>query len=144
MAVAQYDGCRILALMSHVRATPTEAELAVLRVLWKRGPSTVHEVHKALYEGTGIGYTTALKLLQNMLAKGLTTRDEQTRQHVYTAAVPEQRTLNAFVREWIDKTFAGSSAALAMQALGAKPAKREELGRLKKLIRTIEKREWGD
>jgi predicted transcriptional regulator len=127
--------------MSILRAVPTEAELAILRVLWERGSSTVREVHEALYEGTEIGYTTALKLLQNMLAKGLVTRDEQTRQHIYRAAVPKQRTLNALVRIWIDKTFAGSSAALAMQALDAKAASREELGRLKELIRKIERRE---
>lgn len=123
------------------RKVPTEAELAILRILWERGPSTVREVHDAIYEGTGIGYTTALKLLQNMLAKGLVKRDERPRQHVYSATVPKQRTMNAHVRAWIDKTFAGSSAALAMQALDAKPATREELARLKKLIRKIERRE---
>jgi BlaI family transcriptional regulator, penicillinase repressor len=123
------------------RRVPTGAELAILRVLWERGPSTVREIHDTLYQGTEIGYTTALKLMQNMLAKGLVKRDERTRQHIYSAIVPKQRTLNAHVRAWIDKTFAGSSAALAMQALDAKPASREELGRLKKLIRKIERRE---
>jgi predicted transcriptional regulator len=126
--------------MSILRAVPTEAELAILHVLWERGASTVREVHEALYEGTATGYTTALKLLQNMLAKGLVTRDERTRQHIYRAAVPKQRTLNALVRILIDKTFAGSSAALAMQALDARSASREELGQLKELIRKIERR----
>ena len=120
---------------------PTEAELSILRVLWERGPSTVREVHEALYQGTEIGYTTSLKLLQNMLGKGLVTRDDEPRQHVYRAAVSKQRTLNALVRAWIDKAFAGSSAALAIQALDAKPARREELARLKELIRKIEQRE---
>jgi predicted transcriptional regulator len=123
------------------RKAPTEAELAILRVLWERGPSTVRQVHEALYEGTEIGYTTGLKLLQNMLAKGLVKRDERTRQHVYAAAVPKQRTLNAVIRPWIEKTFAGSSAALAMQALNAKAASREDLELLKQLIRKIEQRE---
>jgi predicted transcriptional regulator len=123
------------------RATPTQAELSVLRVLWKRGPSTVRQVYDALYQGTEIGYTTALKLLQNMLAKGLVRRDERRRQHIYDAAVSKQPTLNAVVRKWIDKTFAGSSTALVMQALGAKPPRREELARLRELIRAIEKRQ---
>jgi len=127
--------------MPIVPRAPTEAELAILRVLWERGPSTVRDVHEALYEGTEIGYTTGLKLLQNMLAKGLVKRDERTRQHVYSAAVPKQRTLNAIIRPWIDKTFAGSSAALAMQALNAKAASREDLERLKELIRKIERGE---
>ena len=127
--------------MSISGAVPSTAELAILRVLWERGGSTVHEVHETLYEGTEVGYTTSLKLLQNMLAKGLVTRDERMRQHVYRAAVPKHRTLNTLVRNWMDKTFAGSSAALAMQALDARPASREELGRLKELIRKIERRE---
>ena len=50
---------------------PTEAELDILNVLWDRGPSTVREVHEALYREEGAGYTTALKLLQVMHAKGL-------------------------------------------------------------------------
>jgi predicted transcriptional regulator len=127
--------------MRERRATPTEAELSILRVLWKRGPSTVREVYEALYQGTEIGYTTALKLLQNMLAKGLVTRDARQRQHIYDAGVSKKPTLNAVVRKWIDKTFAGSSAALAMQALGAKRPRRAELVRLRGLIRAIEKRE---
>jgi BlaI family transcriptional regulator, penicillinase repressor len=127
--------------MSILPAPPTEAELAILHILWERGASTVREVHESLYKGTEVGYTTTLKLLQNMLAKRLVTRDERTRQHVYKAAAPKQRTLNSLVRIWIDKTFAGSSAALAMQALDARHASREELGRLKDLIHKIERRE---
>jgi len=127
--------------MPDLRATPTEAELNILRVLWKRGPSTVREVYDALYQGTEIGYTTALKLLQNMLAKGLVTRNDRRRQHIYKAAVLKQPTLNAVVRRWINKTFAGSSAALAMQALGAKPPRSEELAKLRDLIRMLEGRE---
>lgn len=127
--------------MSALHATPTGAELAILHVLWDRGPSTVREVHEILYQGTEVGYTTTLKLLQNMFTKGLVTRNDRMRQHVYGAAVSEQHTLNAVVRTWIDKAFAGSSAALAMQALDAKPANPDELRRLKELIRKIERGE---
>jgi len=123
------------------RVTPTGAELAILRVLWEQGSSTVREVHEALYAGTEVRYTTTLKLLQNMLAKGLVTRNARTRQHSYTAAVNQQHTLNALVRNWINKAFSGSSAALAMQALEAKPASPDELRRLKELIRVIERQE---
>ena len=66
---------------------PTEGELAILRVLWTRGPSTVREVLQAL--GPETGYTTVLKLMQIMVEKGLLQRDESARTHVYQAAVPE-------------------------------------------------------
>lgn len=122
-------------------SSPTEAELNVLKVLWRRGPSTVWHVHEELYRNTEVGYTTTLKLLQNMFGKGLVTRNEEERQHVYAAAVSEQRTLNNLVRRWIDHTFAGSPVALAMRALDAKPVTRKELASLKAVIARLEERE---
>lgn len=118
--------------------TPTTAELAILQVLWRKGPSTVREVHEAVYADTDIGYTSALKIMQNMLAKGLVSRSEDARQHVYAAAVSERPTLNRLVRGWIDSAFAGSSLALAMQALDARPVAPEELARLKAMIEKLE------
>lgn len=122
-------------------APPTEAELNVLRVLWKRGPSTVREVHVELYRNTSVGYTTTLKLLQNMFAKGLVKRDEKARQHIYAASVSEEHTLNGLVRRWVDRTFGGSPAALAMRALDLKRVSRQELDSLKAQIARLEERE---
>lgn len=119
--------------------TPTAAELAILRVLWRSGPCTVRDVHAAVYGDTRIGYTSALKLMQNMLAKGLVTRTEDARQHVYAAAVSERRTLNRVVSGWMDNVFDGSSLALAMQALDARPVGADELAELKAVIRKLER-----
>lgn len=119
-------------------AAPTAAELAVLRVLWRAGPSTVREVHQAVYGATETGYTSALKIMQNMLAKGLVTRVADARQHVYAAAVSERPTLNRLVSGWMDSAFAGSSLALAMQALDARPVAPEELDKLKAMIARLE------
>ncbi len=121
--------------------SPTEAELNILKVLWQRGPSTVRTVHEELYRNTKVGYTTTLKLLQNMFAKGLVKRNEEQRQHVYSATVSKRRTLNELVRRWVDDTFAGSSAALAIRALDLKRVTREELASLKALISRLEERE---
>jgi BlaI family transcriptional regulator, penicillinase repressor len=117
---------------------PTAAELAILRVLWQKGPSTVRDVHETVYAETRTGYTSALKLLQNMLAKGLVTRVEDSRQHVYAAAVSERPTLNQLVSGWMDTAFSGSSLALAMQALEARPVAPEELAQLKAMIDKLE------
>ena len=132
--------------MSYTRGVPaspqpTEAELNVLKVLWERGPSTVREVHEQLYSQRDVGYTTTLKLLQNLFGKGLVKRKERQRQHVYSAAVSEQRTLNSLVRRWADQTFGGSSAALAMRALDTGRVSREELDSLKAQIARLELRE---
>jgi predicted transcriptional regulator len=118
---------------------PTETELAVLRVLWERGPATVQEVHDDLYGGTDIGYTTSLKVLQNMLTKRLVKRDATRKQHVYEAAVGEDDTLSRHIRRMIDRTFKGSAVELAMRALESRPVSTSELAELKRLIRTLER-----
>lgn len=125
--------------MSAATAAPTPAELQVLRILWGKGPSTVRDVHETLYSGTDIAYTTTLKLMQNLHAKGLVERDEGQRQHVYAAVAKEGDTLQGVLRGLIDRAFDGSAAALAMHALEAKPASREELADLKELIRKLER-----
>lgn len=117
---------------------PTAAELAILRVLWRKGPSTVRDVHEEVYADTATGYTSSLKLMQNMLAKRLVTRAGDARQHTYAAAVSERRTLNQLVSGWMDSAFAGSSLALAMQALDARPVAPDELAQLKALIEKLE------
>jgi BlaI family transcriptional regulator, penicillinase repressor len=124
--------------MTPARPLPTDAELQVLRVLWARGPSTPRDVHDALYAESDGAYTTALKLLQNLLGKGLVTRDETGRPHVYEAAVPEDETLHGVLRQLIDRSFEGSAAALAMHALGARRASSDELAELKALIERLE------
>ncbi len=120
------------------KSPPTAAELAILRILWRDGPATVKQVHEAVYAGTDTGYTSALKILQNMLAKGLVSRSTDARQHVYKASVSERPTLNRLVRGWMDSAFSGSSLALAMQALDARPIDRQELAELKAVIKRLE------
>ncbi|WP_338868922.1 BlaI/MecI/CopY family transcriptional regulator [Myxococcus stipitatus] len=117
-------------------AIPSEVELAILGVLWKRGPSTVRDVHEALgrEDGKGAGYTTTLKQLQVMAAKGLVSRDESARSHVYAASVAEARTKRQLVKDLLDRVFGGSSGALAVQALSLKPASKEEMEDLRRLL----------
>jgi predicted transcriptional regulator len=73
-------------------ARPTEAELAILQVLWDLGPSTVRQVQDVLESERGTGYTTTLKLMQIMFEKGILRRDDSQRSHVYTPAVSRQKT----------------------------------------------------
>jgi BlaI family penicillinase repressor len=114
---------------------PTDAELAILRVLWERGPSTVRQVHEALAtRERPTAYTTALKLLQIMIDKGLVRRDETDRTHVYAPRLSEEQTQRQLVRDLLDRAFGGSSSKLVVQALNAKRATAEELGEIRKLI----------
>ena len=103
---------------------PTDAELAILRVLWERGPSTVRQVHDALARDRVAAYTTALKLMQIMTEKGLLGRDERDRTHVYSQ----------LIRDLLDRAFGGSSSKLVMQALATRRASAEELSEIRRLI----------
>jgi predicted transcriptional regulator len=115
---------------------PTDAELTILRVLWERGPSTVRQVHEVLGRDRATAYTTALKLLQIMTEKGLVTRDERERTHVYQARIGEEQTQRQLVRDLLDRAFGGSSSKLVMQALAARRASAEELGEIRRLLDT--------
>jgi predicted transcriptional regulator len=118
---------------------PTDTELAILRVLWKKGPATVRQVHEVLAEGRDTGYTTTLKIMQIMADKGLVTRDESSRTHVYTTKLTQDQTQRQLVSDLMDRAFGGSAAALVMQALSAHPATTEELDEIRKLIEAHEK-----
>ena len=114
---------------------PTDAELAILRILWDRGPSTVRQVHEVLArDREGAVYTTALKLLQIMTEKGLVERDERERTHIYRARLGEEQTQRQLVRDLADRAFGGSSMKLVMQALATRRASAEELKDIRKAI----------
>ncbi len=105
-------------------------------MLWTHGPSTVRQVHDALSpsRASETGYTSTLKLMQIMADKGLLTRDERTRTHVYAAAVPEAQTQRLLVKDLADRAFGGSAAALVMQALSARSLTPQQLRDIRKLI----------
>ncbi len=113
---------------------PTDAELAILRVLWDRGPCTVRQVHEVLSRERPAAYTTSLKLLQIMTDKGLVSRDERDRSHVYHAKLTEEQTQRQLVRDLLDRAFGGSATKLVMQALAARRASAEELSEIRRLI----------
>ena len=113
---------------------PTDAELAILRILWDRGPSTVRQVHEILAGDRPAAYTTALKLLQIMIEKGLVERDERDRTHIYRARLSEEVTQRQLVRDLLERAFGGSSGKLVMQALATKRASAEELRDIRKAI----------
>ena len=114
------------------RRRPTDAELAILRVLWTRGASTVREVAGEM--GRESAYTTVLKLLQIMTDKGLVRRDASARTHVYRAARSEAATQRQLVRDLADRAFGGSAARLVVQALAARKASPEELAEIRELL----------
>lgn len=119
---------------------PTQAELEILCVLWQRGPSSVREVQQTLSETRTIGYTTALKLLQIMAQKGLVARDERERTHVYRAALAQEQTQRQLLTDLLERAFDGSASQLILQALAARPASRDEMDEIRKVLDKAQRR----
>jgi predicted transcriptional regulator len=134
LRIDNYEGFRILTSMIR----PTNAELAILTVLWERGSSTVREVHAALDaprpRSEAVGYTTILKLLQIMTEKRLVKRDTRARTHVYSAAVSEATTRRHLLSDLVNRAFGGSSLALVLQALSTTRATPAELDQIRRLL----------
>jgi BlaI family transcriptional regulator, penicillinase repressor len=119
---------------------PTTSELEILRVLWTRGPSTVREVHEALSEQKSLGYTTVLKLLQIMTAKGTVRRNEEQRAHVYEACQPATETKRQLVGDVLERVFEGSASELMIHALEGRRTSKKELEELRRLLDEYEGR----
>ena len=119
---------------------PTDAELSILHVLWTKGPSTVRSVWEQIAPEQNVGYTTILKLMQIMAAKGLVKRDESARSHVYEAALSQSSAQRDLVRRLLDRVFGGSGPRLAIHALSSTKASPEELTEIRKLLDQIEGR----
>ena len=116
----------------------------ILDVLWRRGEATVREVFEALYEHEGGGYTTALKLMQVMHAKGLVVRDDAQRAHVYRPAVTRATAQKRLLGPIVQRLFGGQRMELVLSVLGAGEApKPEELAQVRELLDRLE-RERGD
>ncbi|HWW77899.1 MAG TPA: BlaI/MecI/CopY family transcriptional regulator [Pyrinomonadaceae bacterium] len=120
---------------------PTDAELEILKVLWRRGPSTVREVFETFGESKTTGYTTVLKTMQIMAEKGLVVRDESERAHRYEPAAPEDETQRRLVGDLLRRAFDGSSKKLVMQALSTERASAEELSEIRHMLDELEGKE---
>lgn len=123
---------------------PSEAELAILQVLWERGPSTVREVYERVGKARNTGYTTVLKLLQIMAAKGLVERDEARRSHVYRARPGREATQRRLVLDLIERAFGGSGRDLVLRALSARRSSAEELAEIRSMLDQLEGEVEGD
>lgn len=118
---------------------PTASELAILAILWERGPLPVKAIHEQLSEEKEVVYTTILKTMQVMTDRGFLARESQGRKHIYRAAIAREDTQNSLLDTFVNRAFGGSAKNLAMRALGNYKTTKEDLDELKALIEKIEK-----
>ncbi len=119
---------------------PTESELEILQVLWEKGAATVRQVHEVLSVYKESGYTTTLKLLQIMHEKGIVTRDDSNKTHIYQPNVDKEKTQQHLVDKMVNSLFGGSASQLVMQALGNAQTSKEELDEIQKLLNNLKKK----
>ncbi len=119
---------------------PTPSELEILHILWTRGPSTVREIHDELSKTKDVGYTSALKFLQIMTTKGLVTRSEDQRAHVYTATDPAETTKQQLATDVLQRVFRGSASQLMQHALQGRRSSKKEIEEIRALLDEYERK----
>ena len=125
--------------MSTKTIKPTESELEILQVLWEKDKASVREVHEELLKTKEAGYTTTLKLMQIMFEKGLVSRDDSFKTHIYKASVSREKTQQHLLGKMINSLFGGSSTELVLQALGNHKASPAELEEIQQLLNNLKK-----
>jgi BlaI family penicillinase repressor len=126
-------------MKSEARYQPTPSELEILHILWSRGPSTVREIHDELSKEKDVGYTSALKLLQIMTTKGLVTRTEEQRAHVYTASDPAETTKQQMASDVLQRVFRGSASQLMQHALSGNRSSKKEIDEIRRMLDEYER-----
>ena len=129
-----------LPMKSEPKFNPTPSELEILHILWSRGPSTVREIHDELSKEKDVGYTSALKFLQIMTAKGLVTRTEEQRAHVYTASDPAETTKQQMASDVLQRVFRGSASQLMQHALSGNRSSKQEIEEIRRLLDEYERK----
>lgn len=117
---------------------PTERELEILRILWQRGPSTARDIHTDLNEGLSkkeqAAYNSVLTILLIMLEKGLVTRDESQKSHIYEATYKQDEVQEQLLEGFINRVFGGSAMKLVTRALSLKATSKEEKEKIRQAI----------
>jgi len=125
--------------MDNLKITPTAAELEILNILWENEPLTVKDIHEKLAYIKDVGYTTTLKIMQNMTGKGLLRREPNGKNHLYYSVIRKEETRGRLLDRFLEATFSGSASSLVMQLLGNKKTSQNELDEIKKIIEQLEK-----
>jgi BlaI family penicillinase repressor len=125
---------KIFVYKNNMEFKPTESELEILQVIWKKDECTVRDVHEELAKNKDAGYTTTLKLMQIMHDKGMLVRDTSAKTHLYKALITREQAQNTALDKILDTVFKGSTADLVIQALGQHRATSEEIDAIKKYL----------
>jgi predicted transcriptional regulator len=114
--------------------TLTEAELRLMKILWRRGESAVNDLVAAMPEGETLAYNSVLTTIRILEQKGYVHHRQEGRAFVYRAVVAEREASQSEVRRLMSRFFGGSREKLLLSLVGDGVLTREELDRLKQVI----------
>ena len=118
---------------------PTRAQLEILQVLWKHGPSTVRFVNDQLnQQKQSLSYTSTLKLMQIMHEKDLLIRDESSMTHIYRTNLEEQKTKGVVLKKFVDAMYNGSVKSMMLELLGNEKTANKDWDTIKELLSKLD------
>jgi predicted transcriptional regulator len=115
--------------------TLTEAELRLMKILWRRGESAVTDLVEALPEGEQLAYNSVLTTVRILEQKGYVEHRQEGRAFVYLPTVKENEASRSEVRNVMNRFFGNSREKLLLSLLGDEEISSEELARLSDAIR---------
>jgi predicted transcriptional regulator len=118
--------------------TLTEAELRLMKILWRRGESAVTDLVAAMPEGEPLAYNSVLTTIRILEQKGYVEHRQEGRAFVYRPSVAEQEASRSEVRHVLSRFFGNSRERLLLSLLGDEELTLDELARLKEAIRQAE------
>lgn len=125
--------------MGEKRHRLADLQLAIMQVLWDQGEATVSVVREALAEDRPLAYTTVGTMLAKMEAKGLVTHRVEGRVNVYKPCQGRESVSRSMISDLVSRLCGGNVTELVSHLLDECDVTREELSRLKQLIRQKEK-----
>ncbi len=125
--------------MQNPKTIPTNSELEILTVLWSLGMATARQVHDELVKTKSTGYTTTLKIIQNMYDKKMLTREPKGQTHIYHPVLKQAEVQKQMLGGFVNKVFMGSSKNLILQALGNEKPNKSELDEIRAMLDQLDK-----
>lgn len=119
--------------------TLTDAELRLMKILWRRGESAVTDLVAALPDDEPLAYNSVLTTIRILEHKGFVTHRQEGRAFVYRPCVAEQEAGRTEVRNVLSRFFGNSREQLVLSLLGDQEISAEELDHLKNAIRSAGK-----
>jgi predicted transcriptional regulator len=124
--------------MRTAHPTLTPQELALMKILWRRGTATVRDVYEELRDSRRIAYTTVMTMMNILATKGYVTREKQARAFRYRATQAEHTVVTSMVREFVNRVFDGASRPLLVHLSKDRKLTTRERRELRRLIEEAE------